>query len=540
MMRVPHLRRVILTSLLLAVCLFTDCRQATHASEPPIWRGGLLCEPTQQHFRGVEYCTSEDRQVHVIVVDLHSPGVRLEYIIAKGMNGDGTFGECRDVNRPYWGPVRGGCHDSKNELYPVMSLADAVRRYTTAAAVINSDYGAFEPGEPKNRGHGPEGFTVVRGDRRDGPALGDTDNNAENRPWLAVSQDAPLRAELRQFGPGKDDGGKPDWVYTGVGGAPWLIRHGSIQNEHVATCRDAREGACRQGAAQTAAGLSSDGRWLFLVVDERKVVEERKAMLIDLAEFMYERLGVSEAIKFDGGGSSQLWYGGEVITPRDERLLSQYLAVIADQGHGIDNNAGVPELHASPVSLVFYDIVLPGETAELTFRMRNEGRTAWEHSGYSLVVVEKNLTSAPMSLPVEGAVLPGDTSQWTVRIPTEAGSVWPDLRSVTCQMHYEDEAFGKVATGYVIVLPEKLKWLEGRIREQIEEWQQQGEQAVEDLMQQIWDSIQKEFAEQRDQLLERLWRKVKGFVEELLASCTGSFAMLGLALAFTCRRRRRH
>ncbi len=32
---------------------------------------------------------------------------------------------------------------------------------------------------------------MVRGERLDGPANGDTDDNAVRRPWLAVSRDAP-------------------------------------------------------------------------------------------------------------------------------------------------------------------------------------------------------------------------------------------------------------------------------------------------------------------------------------------------------------
>lgn len=49
---------------------------------------------------------------------------------------------------------------------------------------------------------------MVRGERLDGPANGDGDNNAVRRPWLAVSRDAPLRAELGQWE--QDDGSRPD------------------------------------------------------------------------------------------------------------------------------------------------------------------------------------------------------------------------------------------------------------------------------------------------------------------------------------------
>jgi len=307
----------------------------------PTWRERLWCDAAAQKHRGLEYCTAAAGQVHVVVVDLQSPGIGLEYVIAEGLNKTGQFGECQDVNVPAYGPVRGGCADKTNPAYyPVMPLDRAVEigksRTTNLAVVINSDYGAGDQGKPGEfRGHGPEGLTVVRGTRLDGPTNGDKDINAINRPWLAVSRDAPLRAELSQLA--QDDGGKAAWVYTGVGGGPWLIRSGVIQTEDIQTCRNC-PGSCYEGAVQTAVGLSQDHRWLFLVIDSRK------GKLMDTAQFMREQLAAWDAIKFDGGGSSQLWYSGQFIARGDGRQLSQYLAVIAPPGSGIQDTVPSPSL----------------------------------------------------------------------------------------------------------------------------------------------------------------------------------------------------
>ena len=291
----------------------------------PSWRQHLSCDPAAQKHAGLEYCTATTGQVHVVVVDLQSPGVGLEYVIAEGLNKAGQFGECQDVNTPQNGPVRGGCADRDKSAhypdgsayYPVLALDRAVEiarnRDANVAAVINSDYGAGTQGSPGQfRGHGPEGLTVVRGVRLDGPANGDKDINAINRPWLAVSRSAPLRAELGQLA--QDDGGKADWIYTGVGGGPWLIRGGVIQTEDIKVCRNC-PGSCYEGAVQTAVGLSQDRRWLFLMVDARK------GKLIDMAQFMSDQLAAWDAIKFDGGGSSQLWYSGQFISRGDGRQL---------------------------------------------------------------------------------------------------------------------------------------------------------------------------------------------------------------------------
>ena len=270
--------------------------------------------------------------------------MRLEYVIAEGLNKSGQFGECQDVNIPKNGPVRGGCADPANrDYYPVMTLERAVElakgRDANAAVVINSDYGAGTQGEPGEfRGHGPEGLTVVRGDRLDGPRSGDYDapgddpntNNAVRRPWLAVSRDAPLRVELGQLT--EDDGGKADWIYTGVGGGPWMIRGGDVQTEDIENCKNC-PGSCYEGAVQTAVGLSLDRRWLFLVIDARK------GKLLDMAQFMKDQLATWDAIKFDGGGSSQMWDGGQFIARGDGRQLSQYLAVVARPGAGVEDTA---------------------------------------------------------------------------------------------------------------------------------------------------------------------------------------------------------
>lgn len=302
-------------------------------ADPPYWsRGQLHCDPAQQHYAGIEYCTDTDGQIYIVVVDLHSPSLRFEYLIAEGVSKQGRFGECQDVNIPGLEVARRGCGDPNNlDFYPIMSLESAAKRIPDASVVINSDYGAGDQGVyGKYRGHGPEGLTVVRGDRLDGPGNGDTDNNAVRRPWFAVGNSAPLHAELSQFPIGGDDGEKPDWIYTAVGGAPWLIKNGVIQIDEIRTCNAADPTSCRDGAEQTAIGLSQDRRWLFLVIDVRR------GELIELANFMQAELEAWDAFKFDGGGSSQLWYGGRTIEGGDGRQLSQYLAVVAQPGNGIE------------------------------------------------------------------------------------------------------------------------------------------------------------------------------------------------------------
>lgn len=328
--------------LMLFLLLFTEAFPlSSYAQENPRpWRETLNCAPSDQNFKGIEYCTGLNGKAHVLVIDLHEPDVGFEYVIAEGNDRDYTFGECQDVNLPQWSSGS-GCYDPLNSsFYPIMSLLDAVNRYPETAAVINTDYGATD----QERGHGPEGFTVIHGNRIDGSAIGDTDNNAEKRPWLAISQNPPLRAEFDQYDIGGDDGGKPGWVYTGVGGAPWLIQDGQIDDDQINNCTNATQHSCVSDYAQTAMALSQDGRWLYLVVIEG-------ADANGTAQFLYRTLQPWQAIKMDGGGSSQLWYRGKrgnnpedhVIFAGDGRKLSQYLAIFAESGSGIiDDSSSTP------------------------------------------------------------------------------------------------------------------------------------------------------------------------------------------------------
>ena len=521
------MRLLILALLLWTMAVFT----ARAAPDRPTWRQNLICEPAVQKYRGVEYCTGADGQVHVIVVDLHSPGVRLEYLIAQGVDRNNRYGECKDVNIPRWGPVRGGCADPDNPAYyPVMSLDQAVRRYPNAAAVIDSDYGAGTQDEPRSREHGPEGFTVVRGDRLDGPANGDTDNNAEGRPWLAVSRDVPLRAELWQFPKGQDEGSKPDWIYTGVGGAPWLVWDGEVVREQIRNCANARSGSCRPGVDQTAVGLSQDRRWLFLIVDVRK------GQLLDTARFMRAQLDAWDAIKFDGGGSSQLWYGGlpanrRFVTRGDGRRLSQYLAVIAEPGSGIEDTAGALPLSARPTSPLFFDLVLPGETARIRIEVQNTGTVTWDPAqGIELRRVWKDVISPVVeSYPLPHPVPPGETVAWDIELNT-GGARFTTLRY---RLYQGNTPFGPEIGAVVITLPEQLKGQEQRLREAIErelkEWQQRAEEELDRLLEEFkaWllDLIRRELERQTKRWLDKI--------------CGSNAVLLVGGLLVALRRRRR-
>jgi hypothetical protein len=297
------------------------------------------CPLDGQKFQGVFYCYDQiqnqngsSMKVHLVAVELQNPAIRLEYLLPEGINRSGELGECKDVNRTEIGNI--GCDDPQNSAYyPLLPWDEAPRNFENTVVVVTGDYGATSTG---SRTHGPEGLTVVQGERLDGPQANDHDNTAVTRPWLAIGN--PPYPDIRIAQLSEDDGAKPyEWIYTAFGGAPWMIRNGKVTEGEITNCNQAA-GSCYSSAAQVAVGLSEDNQWMFLVVTESPVppLDDLPTPLLDLAHFMRNDLQVYQAFKLDGGGSTKLWYGGEDIYVNSDRELSQYLAVVSlpIDGHG--------------------------------------------------------------------------------------------------------------------------------------------------------------------------------------------------------------
>ena len=88
---------------------------------------------------------------------------------------------------------------------------------------------------------------------------------------------------------------------------PGLVEDGTVlvdDNDEV--------GHAMSSNPRTALGKVSDGHYVMVVTDGR-TDESEGLSLLELATFMCDELGVECAYNLDGGGSSTLWYQGEVI-----------------------------------------------------------------------------------------------------------------------------------------------------------------------------------------------------------------------------------
>jgi len=529
---------------LIFVAMQPGSKAASAQGETPMdWRGNLFCPSEHQVREGVLYCTGKDSRghtVHVLVVDLTVSSLRFEYIIPKGAS-DGHEGvqECRDPNRPDWGGPAGGCFVPGNRSsYPRIEMPEAIERAKEVRssppviAVINSDYGS------PTGNHGPEGLLVIRGQRLDGAERCDDDYNAPLRPWLGLGEAIDpatgyLTATINRLE--KDSSPLPDWLYTGVGGGPWLVRDGKVypgavncqgdgilhQIDPVINCsgnpkvtpsppkyEGYNPGSCRT-APHTAAGISQDKRWLFLAVSTGADHPDV------LARFIKDQLGAHNALKFDGGGSSQLWFDGDSpirIDPLQEaRPLTNYLALYSPSGDGI----ALP-LDAEPTERVYYKVITAGETAEFTLQVENTGDFSWvPKDGVELSRKPFfSLSSKAETLPLEDRVAPGAMTSWQWQT-SSSGSVYERFKMVQ-----KGEPFGKDFAVIVISVPkeweEKREELEKAIQELVDEWKAKGEKELEKLI---------------EELRKRAEEMLKSFLERLIQEiCNSLCGAAGLAL----------
>lgn len=560
----PPARRAILALLALFVTVIALVSPPpAHAEEGAVdWRAALACPAEHQVQDGALYCTTKylDQTVDVLVADLAAPAIRFEYLSPQDYS-RGTLRECRDPNRPeYAGEQEGGCLAQDGIHHPTMTLQQAIaldKTYQEAnaaviphdiplAAVINADYGA----PASSQDHGAEGLMVIRGTRLDGVEHCDDDYGAALRPWLALGETVDKATGLIPSAIDRlprDTAAPPEWTYTAFGGGPVLLHEGQINGaadacasdppyqlkvvDPVTNCAGKQKvtkaapltegygGSCYP-TAHTAAGLSGDRRWLFLVINEGQMVPEQ------LAKFMRDVLGVTEALKLDGGGSSSLWFKGQfniTVNPVvGNRPLSNWLAIHTNTGTGID----LP-LDASPPEPVMSRVRTDDEEAKFTLAFKNDGPFTWMPDD-TIGIAEAGLNLAgaesPLLYRVEQPVGPGDA----IKIEWQETAKGLSIRRF--QMSQHGRTFGEPVQVIVATVPPTLAARKDELQAELDrivaEAKAKGEEGLRNLVAQV----QQWFVEQSKNLLQRLIDSIVQELEKALQQVCGS-AGTGLAPA---------
>ena len=148
-------------------------------------------------------------------------------------------------------------------------------------------------------------------------------------------------------------------------------------------------------------------------------------------------------------------------------------------------------------------IAYTGEEAVLRIEVRNAGVETWRRDQVVLSNVEQPLNAEGVQ-PLPGDTPPGEVVTWeiVVRAPDRPGA----FRS-GWQLKQAGQAFSPMLTAYLIVLPEGASELEEQIRAKIDEWEQQAEKEIEDLM---------------DEIAAMILAEVESFFQKLIDDTCGS------------------
>jgi cytochrome c-type biogenesis protein CcmE len=158
-------------------------------------------------------------------------------------------------------------------------------------------------------------------------------------------------------------------------------------------------------------------------------------------------------------------------------------------------------------------IAYVGADAELQIEVRNTGQETWRAGQ----VVLSNLTrplNAETTQILAADVPPGQSTTWQLRVraPDNPGAYRSEW-----QLKQAGQAFGPTLTAYLIVLPEGASELEEKIRAKIDEWRQQAEHQIDDLI---------------DEVKALIVAEVRGFLEKLVDDLRGNLCGASALILF--------
>ena len=361
-------------------------------------------ENCESSYEGITYCTEDGGDIHVVIIDLDNPKIRFDMIMADDVSSVSTTRRERIedmVSRP---------------PYEDQGIVVA----------INADYFGHR--------HGPEGFTVKNGRRLDAGGAEQQNPNALWRSSLAISRFNRVFLGRKSAEELDDPRAYRERYYTAIGGGPLILNYGVVIPNTVACLLERFPvGACRR-RIQTAAGLSQDGRWLYLAVGEGRDIQGFARLLRDYGAFT--------AIKLDGGGSSQLWYNGEMRHDTDRPVgnaLFVFYGPTPRHGARFRNLSGVP-------------VVEPGERVEIAYRIENQGYLDWEPDlGYRLKNVQGWPVLGPAYERLASVVQGGDALESTLEF---VAPYLPGVYEAEWQFVRRSEPIGsRMHFGIVVVPP---------------------------------------------------------------------------------------
>jgi hypothetical protein len=257
------------------------------------------------------------------------------------------------------------------------------------------------------------------------------------------------------------------------------------------------------------------------------------------AKYIISHLGLHEEVRNRQSTANGTWLnlgmfyfeggGNEFVELVDEtRESSGTTVVVYDAVRWTPVDSSISAYNALTGSGFIYDAVLPGETATLEFQVVNNGFIPWEAGLITFEPDPTHIDKALRSIKLSHRVLPGETIEWTVDVP---GYSITGMQTIRYRVMRSGEPFGDVITGYIFILPEEFKEFQDDLQQKIDEWQAQGIDKAEQLIELIMAEIQKELGQQ-----------VQEALEGLLSQCqlTAMVLVLSALIPAYMRRRRRN
>jgi hypothetical protein len=351
---------------------------------------------------GLTYCVEDGGATHVFIVDLTNPRVRVQTVMAN---------DVLDV----WPP--------EEQRERVIDLAQRYRDENVVMAINGDYFGA---------GRGPEGPTVVQGQRLDTAETIAANPSEYRRSTLALSRSG--EAAVAHLPPIDllDPAAYRDLLFNTVSGGPIILLNGQPLPEELSCLIDnIPVNACRRDR-QTAAGVDEQGTTLYLVVSTQRSTRRLAELLRDYGAF--------SAMKLDGGGSSQLWYRGRALVKSDREVANALLVFAEDR----------PRHTAQLLKRPPVPLVNAGELITLEVPVRNTGYLDWTvDRWYGLGQISGTLGTA--SFVRLGSDVP-PTAVITMAVPLAMTGL-PGVYTSTWQLLYPFEQFGPLVPLNAVVVP---------------------------------------------------------------------------------------
>lgn len=443
----------------------SDPPEITYASFEPALRDNVepypeLGECPIKHSEDVKLHEVEEENeitAHVLCIDLTDPYLRFQTVMAN---------DVLNVNPP---------GDQRESVVSMVSRAPYQERHPIAA--FNADY--------FGSGHGAEGFTVVNGLRIDGPYSNDNDGNETGRVSQAFSRLNQVYLGFRGAEEVSNLLLHQSAYYNATGGGPTLVRDGRIIPDPCPPEGFRSDDECRQ-AAQTAVGLSPDGKTLIVVVGEQDSNNVGYYNAEGIARLLVE-YGANNGIKLDGGSSSQLWYRGETI--KDNGGVANAILVFREE---------IPRHNASLASQGPFPVVQPGASITLSMTLQNTGFLDWDADlPYGLKLVGGENLGLASWQPVPATIPPYHDIQWTLPAvaPTQPGWYETEWQLIYQAEDGRQETIGPPIGFVVTVVPEGttpdvISALQNLIEQAKEEAQGRLETFWQNLQQAVLDELE--------------------------------------------------